>query len=76
MENRWIKEISEVIVGKKIKSVSIMTQEDADDIGYDSRPIIIELEDGTLLYPVSDDEGNDGGSIYTTNEELPIIPTF
>jgi len=52
-----------------------MSEEDAEDMGWDSRPIQILLENGTWLTPQQDDEGNDGGSI-STNFPNRFIPTL
>ena len=49
------------LVGRKIESVRWMSDDEAGD-WYD-RPIVIHLDDGTLLYPSRDDEGNDGGTL-------------
>jgi hypothetical protein len=53
-----------------------MTKRVAEEQGWYRRPIQIRLEDGTWLTPSQDDEGNDGGSLYTNIEKLPIIPVI
>ena len=47
----------------------------AESDWYDS-PICILLDDGAWLIPMRDDEGNDGGSMMTTYEDLPVIPVL
>jgi hypothetical protein len=37
---------------------------------------MLELDDGTVLFPASDDEGNDAGALFTANDKLPVIPTI
>lgn len=32
-------------------------------VGWVRAPVVIELDDGTLLIPQSDDEGNDAGAL-------------
>ena len=56
------------LVGRTIKSVLYMDNESADAMGWYSRPIVIELDDGTQLIPMSDDEGNNGGALATSLE--------
>jgi hypothetical protein len=34
------------------------------------------LDNGEMLYPSSDDEGNGAGALHTTIDELPIIPVI
>jgi len=76
LELKWIERISKLLVGKKIIKVEYMNQTDAEEQGWYKRPIQIRLEDGTWLTPSQDDEGNDGGSLYTNIEKLPIIPVI
>ena len=41
---------------------------------WSKSPVVIELDDGIHLIPMSDDEGNDAGAIATNLDDLPIIP--
>jgi hypothetical protein len=50
--------------GKTIERVSFLGDEDMDDMGWSSRPVVITFTDGSIIIPQSDDEGNDGGSIF------------
>ena len=43
---------------------------------WDNRPVRIILEDGTNIFPMRDDEGNDGGAMFTTYKDLPCIPVI
>lgn len=53
------------LVGKTIKAVGWMTEEEAAHVGWEhSRPIVIEFTDGSLIFPSADDEGNDGGAMF------------
>ena len=74
IELSWLKSINKLLVGKKIVKIRYMTNNDAEERGWDSRAIQIKLEDGTWLTPVSDDEGNDAGSLFTNSNDLPTIP--
>jgi len=47
-----------------------------EDVMWYKRPITIHLEDGTILLPQMDDEGNDGGAIGTNIKELETIPVI
>jgi len=53
------------LIGSKIIKVNYMSDEDADELGWDDRPIQIHLDNGAILSPQRDDEGNDGGALYT-----------
>ena len=76
LELNWIKRISKLLVGKKIVKIQYMTKRVAEEQGWYRRPIQIRLEDGTWLTPSQDDEGNDGGSLFTNSKDLPTIPVI
>lgn len=75
-EKKWLTKIIPFLVGKTIKSVRYMTPEETEDAGWNSRPLIIQFEDGSYIYPMKDDEGNDAGSYFTSDPILSIIPTL
>ena len=76
LEIQWIQRISKLLVGTKIVKVEYMNQADAEEQGWYKRPIQIRLEDGTWLTPSQDDEGNYGGALFTSDEDLPTIPVI
>jgi len=55
------------LVAKRITSVRYMTQEEADALMWSKRPLIITLNDGSMIVPQMDDEGNDGGALWVQN---------
>ena len=75
-EKRWTKQIADVLIGRKIVKVEYMPTEEAEKSEWHSRPICIQLDNGAWLVPMRDDEGNDGGSISTSYEALPVIPVI
>lgn len=75
-EAEWTEAVSQVLVGKKIVEVQYISKQEADESDWYARPIAIRLDDDTWLVPMADDEGNNGGSISTTNPELEVIPTM
>lgn len=74
LDAHWTKIAQKQLVGRKIRSVRYMTNEERDQLGWFRRPVIIELDNGHLIWPSADDEGNDGGAIFTTDERQPILP--
>ena len=74
LENFWNNR-AKALVGKTIKNVRYMTSEEAEKSGWYSRPIIIFFTDWTHIIPLRDDEGNDGGSVEGSIDELsfPVL---
>ena len=70
----WQGKVAEKLVGRKIVSVQWMSREDADEMMWNSRPMCLVLDDGNVIFPMQDDEGNNGGAIATSWEDLPTIP--
>jgi hypothetical protein len=71
---QWQEDAAKYLVGRKIVSVGYMTKKECLDNMWDRAGLILELDDGTFMYPLSDDEGNSPGAYGTTIENLPIIP--
>ena len=72
----WTRRVEKFLLGQKIVRVEYMSEEDAEEMDWASRPIQILLSNGVWLTPQSDDEGNDGGSIGTNHENPTIIPVI
>ena len=72
----WGNKSSNFLVGKTIRRVRYLTESEKEDLGWYRSPLVIEFEDGHWLVPMADDEGNDGGSLWTSSAtNLSIIPT-
>ena len=69
---RWHKKIEKQLCGKKIKSVRYMTPSEAESSGWYYQPILLILDDGTALCPMSDDEGNEAGSIACIGDKVEV----
>ncbi len=71
---KWTKKSKEVLEGKTIVEVRYMNDQEMEDIGWSSRPIVFFLNDGTYCTLSQDEEGNDGGVLfYNENGILPTI---
>ena len=79
LTHKWTKLATEKLVGKKITNVEYMTKDECEHSGWSKRPICLQLDDNTWIYPQMDDEGNDGGVIYYSGknvddaETLPVL---
>lgn len=83
MYKRWNTEARSVLVGRTIAKVQYMDDAWADQLGFEdymARPVMIQLDDGTLLIPLRDDEGNGGGAIeylrVKGGQESGVLPTL
>lgn len=76
IETRWTLIAREQLLGKKIVAVRYMSPEEAERMGWSARPLVFMLDDRTVIYAAADDEGNDGGALFTSNEAEPILPVL
>ena len=72
----WTDKTKKHLVGKKIVHVEYLPEMLMEEWGWYKRPITIHLDDDTILIAQMDDEGNDGGTIYTNIKELQTIPVI
>ena len=59
---KWVDYAKERLVGRTIVRVRYLQDEEMADDWW-SRALVIELDDGSLLLPSRDNEGNDGGAL-------------
>lgn len=71
----WNKAVKN-LVGLTIKSARYMTAEEAEEWGWYKRPVVIRFTNGSEMLVSADDEGNDGGSLFTNIKGLETIPTL
>ncbi len=50
--------------GRTIKDVRYLTTIEMKGMGWHRKSIVLELSDGSLLFPSKDDEGNDAGALF------------
>ena len=55
---------SDALVGKTIVKVEYMSKKDMKEFGWYKSPLVIHLNDRTVFFASSDDEGNNGGAIF------------
>jgi len=79
-EEYWTKKAEAILLNKKIVGVRYLTKQEEEMLGWNYRCVVMELEDGTLVYPSKDDEGNDAGALFYQSSDkenddyvLPVI---
>lgn len=73
---QWETDINRFLKGKTIKEVKYLSKTEAENSMWYKRPVVIIFTDGSYIIPMADDEGNDGGAMYTSDKDLPTIPVI
>jgi len=76
IEQKWAKIASDMLVGRKIVLVRYMSEDERESMGWHTRPIVLQLDDGNMIYPSSDDEGNGAGAMFTNSKKQPVLPVI
>ena len=69
--------LAKKLIGRTIVGVGYMDPESAAEMGWDERPVVFTLDDGTHLFPMRDDEGNGPGAMESDREDglgFPVVP--
>ena len=74
--DRWEKKISSELVGKTIAKIEYLSPKEGEEMMWYKLPLVIIFTDGSWIFPMADDEGNDGGSLATSIEGLETIPVM
>ena len=73
----WSDLVNKHLVGKRIVKVEWLNPKDTKKLlGWDQQPCEIHLEDGIVITPSQDDEGNGAGALFTNLKDLPTIPVL
>jgi hypothetical protein len=52
------------LVGRTIVGVRYLGAGETGLLGVAHQPVCLQLDDGALLWPMADDEGNDAGALF------------
>lgn len=75
-QEHWTKVAQSTLVGRKIVAVRYLSDREVERLGWTSRSVIFELDNGCLVWPTMDDEGNDAGAIFTTDRHGHTLPAI
>lgn len=73
---RWCDDTAKRLKGRRIVDVRYMTPGEQADAGFHKACIVLVLDDGHAIYPARDNMGNDAGALFTTFEDLHVVPTI
>lgn len=74
--DRWEQIARQLLLNKKIVNVRYLSKEEMDDMGWYVRTVAFQTEDGLWFFPSRDDEGNDGGALFTSDENHSCLPVM
>lgn len=63
-KREWVRKATQALCGKRITSVRWLTQAEVEALGWYESAIVLTLDDGTMLFPSQDDEGNGAGALF------------
>ena len=72
----WTDIAKKQLLNRKIVDVRYLTDEEMEGLGWDEKAIVMILDDGNMIYPSSDDEGNSAGALFTCNSDQPTLPVM
>jgi hypothetical protein len=61
LEKRDTQTAADALVGRTIENVRYMEATEARQFGWYYRPLVLELDDGAVLFATADEEMNDAG---------------
>jgi hypothetical protein len=73
-EAYWTEVAKKQLLGKTITGVRYLSRIEAKRLGWDSRPVMFQLNDGNVFFAAQDDEGNGPGALFTNDEKNPTLP--
>ncbi len=76
LDEKWNGIARALLVGRRIVAAEYMTRQEAAGLGWSKRPVVLVLDDGTQVYASSDDEGNNGGALFTSRRDHPVLPVL
>ena len=76
MKKKWQDRAEKILVGRKIVKVEWFSDKEAENNMWHSKPIAMLLDDGIWIFPSRDDEGNDGGALFTTSKVESCLPVM
>tara|TARA_R100001594_G_scaffold62715_1_gene97085 strand:+ start:393 stop:629 length:237 start_codon:yes stop_codon:yes gene_type:complete len=72
----WTKKAEDILLNRKIVKIEYMSERESDEMYWDKRPVCMLLDNGVWIFPSQDDEGNDGGALFTTDNNEPCLPVL
>lgn len=62
------------LVGKVIADIRFMEKDEVEANAWSESGVVIELSDGEIIYPLSDEEGNSPGTLGSSIKGIEVSP--
>ena len=70
----WSGDATEIFKGKTVDRIRYTDEAELESLGWDISTPVIFFTDGSWILASSDDEGNYGGSLFTSSTQMEVIP--
>ena len=70
----WSGDATKIFKGKVVERIEYLTDEEVDEMMWDSRAPVIIFTDGHWMIASMDDEGNNAGALFTSSKQMTVIP--
>ena len=77
----WEGRAKKALIGLQIVGVRYLREDEVAGLGLSHTVLVLELSNGSLLFPSTDDEGNDGGAMFGQTKDggdmtFPVIRNY
>ena len=69
----WLAKLKPLI-GRTIVAVRYLDEDECQAMFIHHTPVVLQLDDGTLLWPMADPEGNDAGALFIQPPKTSTLP--
>ena len=73
---RWTPIASKQLLGRTIVKVRYLGINDLKNLGWTDSTVAFQLDDGNWIFASRDDEGNDCGALFTSDEKVSCLPVL
>lgn len=73
LKKQAARKFAPLVVGKTVKRVRYMTDDEMEDCMWYACAFVIEFTDGSWIAPMADDEGNNAGALMTSDKDHGTI---
>lgn len=66
---------NQVLLNKRIVQVRYLTDSEKKAFNWHNSCVVFQLDDGTIVFPCADNEGNNAGSLHwNKDEDWGVLP--